>query len=579
MKRIVLALALVGCSAPEPIPFGRNGEAWFAVVQGEGEALRGTGILALSASAPVYFTEDAIALAWSADAIEAQRAPDAAVLANDRLRPATGCEPRLPPPSSAVRVDDGRAVDVTTLPPLTAAWMSTACEDVAPTDITVDAECKLFRCPLTVTSPGRCRYALELDCELGRMDATLWPDGTLCLESLPPLACEAEVATPPRAATYTCRSPEACVLHAYVDRALDLEVDTIRFLDVEPYSPVPGLIGQLVLPPPAGRFFGYAHDFAISNGVVALSVGEGQPFTGCGEVLTGTVEIYDVDTLVRTASAAVDGCIQRVAPTESGFLGMESRAGQFFLSRLDLRGRVTQRVAADPRFTPAPGEAPLLFTADARVTYFDVVGDYVVAAVVTGDPLGTKVFTWDRSTLVPLERAWLLDVTIVHGARVDEATVILGDTEKPRVHWFELGEGRVRDFVQFPPAIDREDHFVSDVSWTGEEALLTLSRKNAGVYPVTRSQVLERTVIFDDDARTIATLRWPGTTRALVAGTWSTDQVNWPASLHELDLETQRFVPGVVPTGHGMPGRMIADERGRIWVLLPWDAQLLRVTR
>ncbi len=575
----LLAVTLAACSAPAPIPFAQSGEAaWFAVVQLDGEAVTGgTGLLPLAESAPVYFTDDAIALGWSAAAIDALSPPERGVLASGRLRQATGCEPRLPAPSVAVRLTNGSAVDA--VPPLTAAWMETACPDVDPSDISVDVECKLFRCPLTVTSPARCRYELELDCELGRMNGTLWPDGSLCLEALPPLACEPEPPTPPRAATYACRAPEACVLHAYTGSEVDLEVEEIRFLDVEPYSPTPSVIGQLVLPPAASRFFGYAHDFAISNDAVAISVGDGRPFDGCGQVIDGTIEIYDADTMTRTASAAVDGCVQRIAATDDGFLGFELLNGRFFLSRIDERGRVTERVVADTRLAPAPGEAPLLYTIDARATYFDVVGGRAVVAVVTAMPRGTKVFTWDVANLTPLERAWLVDVTVVHGARVDDTTVILGDNVKPRVHWFDLEAGVVRDFVQFPPQIDREDHVVSDVSWTGDEALLTLSRKNAGVYPITRAQVLERTVVFDDDARPIATLRWPGTSRALVAGTWSLDQVNWPASLHELDLETQRFVPGRVPTGHGAPGRMIADREDRIWVLLPWDAKLLRVTR
>lgn len=575
MRRwVAIALLSCACGAPERIPFGDD-VAWYAAVQVDGETVTGaTGLLPFDRSASVYFADDAIAIGWTAEAIAAMNPPAAEALATDTLRAASGCQPRLPSPAVAVRLPDGTAVDA---PPLTATWMEAACPDVDPLDVSFDLECKLFRCPLTTISRTQCRFEFDLDCEFGRMNGTLWPDGSMCLEPIAPVACEAVEPIPPRAATYTCRAPEMCVVHAYTERELDLEVETIRFLDVEPYSPPPDLIGQLVLPPVASRFFGYAHDFAISGDDLALSVGPGTPFRGCGEAVRGVIEIYDVDTLTRTASAAVPGCVQRLAPTADGFLGMESLNGRFELTRFDRRGRVVNRVTADARFNPGPEEAPLLFTQDARVSYFDVVGDAVVTAVVTTG--GTKVFTWDLATLAPAHRTWHPEVTIVHGTSVDTTTVILADTERPRVHWFDLDAGVVRDVVQFPPQIDREDHRTSDVSWTGELALFTLSRKNAGVYPITETQVLERSVIFDDDARPMATLRWPGTTRALVAGTWSTDQVNWPASLAEYDLETQRFVPGSVPTGHGAPGRMIADDVGRIWVLLPWDAKLLRVGR
>lgn len=577
---LLLLTLFCACSSSEFVPFATEGEVdYYAVLELEdGVVTRVTGVLPFSGSAPAFFRGDAIAVGWSSDALAGLELPEAGVLAASPLTPASGCEPPLPAPTVAVGLGDERTIDPATLPAFTAEWLRDVCPLVDPSAIAFDVECKLFRCPLTTTPRSRCRFDFDLDCELGRFAGTLLPNGQLCLEPEAPLACEPVAYEAPRAARYSCTAPELCELDVYVESDVDLEVEAIRFLDVPPFSPTPDLIGQLVLPPVASRFFGYAHDYAISGDRVAISVGPGVAFTGC-EFTSGVIDVYDVETLTRTASSAVSGCVQRLVADPNGFLGLRTTDGRFELTRFAFDGRITESVLADPRAFAGAGEPPLLFSFDARASYFDVVGDRVVAAVVSGSPASTKVFTWDAATLEPRTRRLLEGVTIVDGAKVDSTTAVLADTTAPAVDWFDVRGGDVSDVVRFPPEINRRDHIASDVAWVGDRALFTLSRKNAGVYPVTRAGVQSRAVIIDDDARPMATLAWPDAPLALVAGTSSTNQVDWPATLTLFDLETNRFLPGNVPSGHGAPGRMLADGRGRIWVLMPWDARLLRVRR
>lgn len=579
----LMCLALAGCG-PTRVPFAADGEAdLFAVIEltAQGELRASTGLLPFEESASAFTSgARAVALGWRADDLAALGAPGPEVLAAQPLEAATGCRPRLPAPT--VTAPLGEVGEALVLPALGAPWLDAACPEVDPSDFAVDLTCKKFRCPLTVTRNGACTFDLDLDCEVGAVPATLWPDGTVCLEPPPALACTPQAPTPPRAASYACAEPEACRLDAYVGSSLGLEVDEVRLLDVPPYAPEPDLIGQLVLPPAASRYFGYAHDLAIAGDRVAVSVGAGAPFTGCRSdgAASGRIVLYDAETLARTASAAVAGCLPRLASGPNGLLALRDTFASFELVRLSTEGRVIDARPADPRVTAPAGEAPLLHTADARPTYFDVVGDYLVAAVVTATPPGTKVFTWDAATLEPARRLWLPQTTLVAGARVDDRTIVLAATARSGYVELRLDTGRVQGPVPLPPDLVRDDNVTSDIAWApaAGRALLLLSRKNASLLGMDSTGVRSRAVVFDGDTRPMAARLFPARRLALVAGAWSTDQTSWPASLHLYDLETNRFRPGAVSVGHGAPGRIVPDARGRLWVLLPWDATLLRVS-
>jgi hypothetical protein len=589
MRRCAAAaslLALSACSGPARTPFAPEGEAdLFAILEldAQGNLRAATGVLPFAESASVFTRgEVAYAVGWRASELAALGAPGPEALAAAPLEAAAGCRPRLPTPRVAVRLGEGD-VDPATLPPLGVAWLDETCPAVEPSAFAFDLTCKKFRCPLTVKRKSTCQYEFELDCEVGTIPGTLWPDGTLCLEPDPALACAPADAAPPRAAALSCAAPEACRVEAYVDQVPELTVEPIRLLDVPPYSPPPDLIGQLVLPPVASRFLGYAHDLAIADGRVVVSLGPGTAFTGCRAegLIEGALDLYDAETLAHLGRAPVAGCVPRLASGPGGLLGLRDAAFRFELLRLSQEGVVEEAVLADPRVGPGPGEPPLLHTLDARPSFFEVVGDTLVAAVVTAAPVpGTKVFTWDAATLAPRTRAFIEDGTIVAGARVDDRTVVLGATARSGYYTLDLTSGQVRGPVALPADLERDDNVTCDVAWAedSQRVLLTLSRKNASLLELDPTGVRTRAVIFDGDARPMATRPFPGRGLALVAASYSTDQLQWPASLHLYDLETSRFRPGQLLVGHGAPGRVLPDARGRLWVLLPWDAQLLRVT-
>ena len=49
------------------------------------------------------------------------------------------------------------------------------------------------------------------------------------------------------------------------------------------------------------------------------------------------------------------------------------------------------------------------------------------------------------------------------------------------------------------------------------------------------------------------------------------------AGLAWLDVAERHFVPGVLPIGRGVVRALAPDEAGRVWALLPWSGEIVRV--
>src|SRR5262249_40423631 len=84
-------------------------------------------------------------------------------------------------------------------------------------------------------------------------------------------------------------------------------------------------------------------------------------------------------------------------------------------------------------------------------------------------------------------------------------------------------------------------------------------------------------VAFERDLSIITLSFWPkAAVPTLLVG--ATSQGTWRALAGLFDLEAQRFRPGLIDVGHGVINRIRDDGKGRLLVLLPWSAELVRLT-
>jgi hypothetical protein len=590
MKRALtlLAATLLACSSPTRVPFAANGEADLVAVlelDDEGRVVAATGLAPLSRERGLsVFTGGArhVAVGWRRAELGAA-VPTDERLAATRLEAAVGCVDHLPTPAIAGDLASGAAVDAATLPVLTAAWLVDTCPEVQVDALSFDLECKQFRCPTSITPRTRCTFDVELDCTFGRVTATVHHDRTVCLEAAEPLTCAALPTEAPAAATYGCTEPEACKLHAYLGPEVPaLDVDTVDLLDVAPYHARPDFIGDLALTPQRSRWIGWALDFAVSDDRVAVSL-PGAAVDGClanAPELGATLEVYDANTLEPVTRAPAPRCLVRLVPDGvGGFVGLELSRFEYRLVRFDRDGVMGVGTPADPPDGASPGG---LFSTDSQATVLDVFGSppRLVLTVVSGNPASTRLWIYDLETLAPLSRTVLANTLITGASAVDARAIVLADATESRVLWVELATGAVRTSIPIPREADRYDNFASDATWAGGRAWLTVSRKNAALYGLDEARgPVSRAAVFDSDTRPIATHPWPSdATRALVVATTPSDLDDWPTSLLTFDTVRGRFLPGHVDLGHGPPGRITTDARGRTWVLLPWAPRLVRAT-
>lgn len=595
---VIAVCATSACTAYERVPFspGRDGDLVAVIELDESGAFsRATGLVEYSPGAglPVWTRGGSLLVAaWGVADLEGLGAPEREVLSADPLELGEGCDARLPTPRAALRLDAGGAateVDPSEVPPLGAPWLDDACPELEPSDFSFDLDCELFRCPMRVERRSRCSFEIDLDCTFGQVSATVWPGGGLCLQAKEPLACVPSELGP---AVLSCSAPEPCTVRGFArPPPPPLTVDGVVLRDVPVYSPPPDLIGELALLPNSSRYRGSAYDFAISKDRVLVSLGAGPPVEGCLNPFSpGTVEVLDLESMERLHAGPSPSCLTGVAPDPladgAGWIGVYVGVGRFWLTRFGPDGvALGAPVDADPRGAgPPPGDPPLLYAADARPTVFGIYGSppRLALAVVSEIADATSLYTYDLETLAPLERVVLPHAVVTAATEVGPDTIALGDATGSLVVWVDLEEGRITGSATLPREEDRYDNFTSDVAHVpgADRLLLTISRKNAAVYGIDRTRgAVSRAVIFDDDARPVAAHAWPSIPGyALVEATWPKDHSSWPAKLALVDARTGRFSPGNVEIGHGPAGRITADLQGRVWILLPWEPRLVRVS-
>lgn len=587
--------AAAGCKPSPSILEGAEEVAFVALLE-----LDDTGALtAASALVPydpngttIYASTAAttVLAGWTRAALEAARAPleDPTALASARLEPALGCAPSLPRADYARALDDGGAAspfDPAALPALTAAWTREACEDLAPEGLAFELDCSAFYCPARIAKSERCRFDVTLDCGVGTLDLRMSAGGTFCVEPgrSNPTCAAAHDAEPPAVDELRCSAP-ACTIEVHRDPPSPIfDVASTLLLDgVAPYIPPEGLTGTTGQMPKQGRYLGYAYDFAILDRAIAVALGPGAPIEFCNDTaFEGTLAFYDPDTLQRTRTATAPPCLTLLESFrgDDRFYGIYAERDQTLAIGTFDAATATLRTRSALAGSDLRCDRPIaLFENGAILT---AVVDGTNAAAICG-ARGSFIYTFDRETLAPIDRHQYVDASAYAADRVDEETIVLGESFMMRAMFVDVRTGTVTRTVIIPRDIARNDVIITDVATlprTGR-VLLGLGRNLPTLQVIEPSRGIEASAIFFEvDAHSTGALPWPRDQgKMLVAGvSRNTAGRSWEVNAAWFDIARAKMEAGATPIGHGAVRRLRADANDRVFVLLPWEPRLARI--
>jgi hypothetical protein len=612
--RLIAALVCVGsaCGPPEQaveppegvehVAVGRRAEGLWLEVSAlslPGEPLR----------AALPGEGEVIAVGWSAESLRTAlgELPDAATLRASPLRGTEGCQRPLPTPTWAVALRGGGQVtlDPATLPLLTAAWAVERCPAVELSASVVCGE-SLAVCPLRGVVPrGGCAYALDFECELGRVDVSVWPGGactttpgcqaTRGAEGEVVLDCAASCTAGDAGCQATLgQRPVPCEATLDVERRFDPALTRVRLGASAAQLPLPHVLyelwpsavgtGQLGTPV-------VLDDTSPPRLVVPTFAWRER---GCTAAATTELAFVSTQTATVVARRSAPDCLSLLArdPRGPGFLGLATDEAVPVVYRFDARGDVVRatRLEALPR----------LSAEIALVSYPDGL---VLLAYVTGTADGGVVVVLDPDTLEVEASLVQRGMVPSQVARIDDWIVVVDDFTDAVV-WFDRAlsqcVGSTTAHLLLVPIVDLGNVPVLGAAFVREPRQLLLAvNEFAALHriddlcvgppgpgevcfsPEGRCAGGRRVVTRDAGAEPVRMASWPRLeTRGLaVASTVRPGKRTWTfeAALTYYDPRAGRFWPGHTPLGHGIARDLVVAPDGALWVTLPWAGELVRL--
>ncbi len=546
----------------------------------------------------------ALVLGWTDSALTAALGalPEERVLVAEALRAPAPCEAVLPPPSWAARVgaEGVEVVDAATLPPLTAGWAAARCPDV---ELSTEVVCgeSAGLCPLRRAVREGCSYQLDFDCELGRVvigqggggACTTTPGCTAqrTAEGVVELDCVATCAVEdPTCADRPGQRAVACSASIEVTPPLALDQARVA-LTAEPPRTAPTRAGGEVWPETV--LSGYlGTPVVVGRGAderVVVPVHGWRPDRRCSGA--EATRLARVETGGEHAVRFVDGppCLDLLArdPAGDGFLGAHGSAVPA-VTRFDASG--APRLTAELTTLPPVGRRIELLTADdGTIVLVYAVSDRQAVLVVL-----------DPATLQVREQRVLDGVDVSAAALTDDRWLVVADDLSDVVLWFDLALdeclGSVSAHVLLYPLLDLGNVPVLSLAFVQPTRALLVA---VNEYPALhvyddlcagplgpgetcwedKGRCMGGLRVFPRDrgAEPIRTAPWgaqyavASTVRASARGE------GFSAALTLFDQKSDRFLPAVVPLGHGVARDLVVDLSGALWVTLPWSGELVRL--
>jgi hypothetical protein len=464
----------------------------------------------------------------------------------------SACDPRIP------ERFDGGLRPATGCPPIYSAG----------TKPILDDRCNFERCTLTIEQ-RRCEISLTTSgCSLGRLEGSIDAEGRLDLNGGAGGHCTGTASTGPIAISLSCmRARDTCPIDVYSGPfAPRIAIQSKAVLD---QHMTPG--GGFTTPFGAHRAVtGYLSGMQIVGAQLAVSTFEGLfDRYDCDNSTPTSIKLIDRDSMAIVRTASAPPCLNNIIadPIGPGLIGTFGGSAPQ-IGRFDELGRLTAsaRVALSALRPGEWPEAMLIFGDQSRllVAYTSSDGDH------------THFVYFDLATLMMTQSVPAL---IQVRAMADLGADLFGVSDR-------IG-GRVVLFDKMT-AESRGGLMLGDRAGLSPDPGFILfhgpsSRTIAGTTgPAPGIQALSQTTLFGG-ARTVAIdavawamHEWPADrSRILVGITELAPALD--AYVTFFDPSAVRFEPTPILIGSGAVSQALADPEGRVWLLLPWSASVVRI--
>ena len=475
----------------------------------------------------------------------------------------SGCRQALPLPVFAAHIVGGEApamVEGDVLPALSAPWLDPICGAIDHEGISVDVSC-LGYCEPRTSARGPCTIELDLDrCGVGHTSVTLSASGGGCLEVSEARGWHCAPAASDGLASAECDSPVGrCRIDVYVQpEAPPFSVERRALFDVALHVPS-GVRARRHYSNDA-LSEGYLVDLVTLRDRVLVAEGGGERVDRRAARWLTALDLTTMQTIERFATEPKLGPMAR-DPIGEGFVATYASGAALRLGRFDASGRRTADAAL----------------AASTSTVTAIIARATEIAVVLQTTAGGEVLIHETEGLALRSRS-LADEALHHATFVDAQAVAVSKRER-EVIAVDVTTGAPRWTARIPnrPARDNTEIVAIQRTADGIVAALTLDvpsvraigtdgSVNAVAEPIDRPMSPQR---FH---------QWPLDSKRLVVAGSDQDAGEPEAFVTFMDSRAHRFSPGTYAVGQGAVTRIDADERGRLWLLLPWSAEIVRLS-
>lgn len=518
-------------------------------------------------------------LGYTAAQISALPVHEGARVGDERLQLASGCDRHLPVPAWFGELTPGDVLSTrapSEAPVLTASWISCPMGPVL-----THATCLSVPCAIGETQTVQCAVSVDLSaCGAGVLRGERQADGSICFQPLP-WTCEPVAALAPEITAQACANDcRTSVFAAPQEPPFTLE--RVAVTGGELY--LPGELTDDLLVPNNRLHSGKAFDLALLRDRLVVAHAGERAVHFCpieAEVPASRLSFYDLDSLAPVGTATAPECLTRLLGEGDTFLGIHGSMGEPVLSRFSREGR---RLASG---APSSGDGP---RADAAAHIpADLVRLGRQLAVIYewldarpgGVDLGYFLYGYDPTSLGAVHNDLIRDGRAFAMAAVGTSTLAIAEEKHQRIDYFDV-ERRVfiRSTALPTTAVAVRYDMTSLALAPGTRRLLSTTPLDlASVRLVGGPDGAALVMPFERTLFPTRAHAWPGAPDVLVvAGVSPAAAGTYDAVVTLFDTRAARFLPGTWTIGRGAVTRMITDASGRVWALLPWAGEVVRLT-
>ncbi|MBI4817917.1 MAG: hypothetical protein HY791_16775 [Deltaproteobacteria bacterium] len=602
----LLTASLAACAPPPRWSFEAlelpTGWIGFLFLDASGDLVGATGLAAYDPGRPTLSVADEVpssaeriaAVSWSRERLETVFPPTVEELFSAPLLRATESNVPLPTPDWSATGSPGEPLRAGPPPFSVGAGWLPRCDDAfegsgtcAETEWVVEISCGdgPVHCDAKLRQRG-CDLELEgTSCGVGKLVAAVSARDAICVPETPQHGCGRGTAG------FECKNAESTCSAVIRGRAHQPAIavkERARLFDLPLLEPSSiDLIGFREF---GQADYGYAPDLAVNGDLLGVITFDGRSGDAPASPEPDRLIVLRADDFSVVASSTTPPGARRIGRDPAGPGFVVAFEEPLRIGRTDGLGRVTElrEIPVDPalRATPSALVTPTWLS----------VNDDVIGLCAWIDP---RAPTGSREERQPASIVRLLDArTLATEAAHDfpqtrfrqlervsagaEAGWIVTDDFSDTVIALSLPELEVRATSQLKPQRGGRSLDVFAQTTSPAELVLPALGTDSSVHVLSGGDDEGRSAFYEPMAAPTALAHWPPSATASESGSLvltAAIDANLEAHLALFDPSSARFLPGSVPVGRGVVRRFVLTAENEWVALLPWSAELVRVTR